>query len=189
MNLVQGSTSIVLLNWKQVLSQLWSSATQSSLYVLISNPLLQFSGKKYRFKFWNKGSLLLCPHFTLLQCSICKMTVTYHIQSHHCHQCILESHYNDQKTRYIVHCCTGMLHCCNWLKRICQSSHIRENQFTSILYAIAVIMIAHSEWLLTTSSLITAISAFSSTITSTRERDTLSISTASKWTTWTRNCN
>ena len=35
---------------------------------------------------------------------------TYYIQSHHCHQYILESHYNDQKIVCIVHCCTGMLH-------------------------------------------------------------------------------
>ena len=36
--------------------------------------------------------------------------VTYYIQSHHCHQCILESHHNDQKIECIVHYCTGMLH-------------------------------------------------------------------------------
>jgi len=42
-------------------------------------------------------------------------------------------------------------------------------------YAIAIITIVHPEWLLTTSSLITAISTVSSPITTVRKLDALSI--------------
>jgi len=35
--------------------------------------------------------------------------LTYDIQSHHCHQYILESHYNSQKIGCTVHCHTGLL--------------------------------------------------------------------------------
>ena len=75
--------------------------------------------------------------------------VTYYIQSHHRHQYILDSHHNDQKMGCIVHCCTGMLHCCNWLKWSSQANQ-REKRFLIFTchlvlqaYAIAIITMAH----------------------------------------------
>jgi len=75
-----------------------------------------------------------CMSFGHNRWSSCTYKFTTHnSQSHHCHQCILDFHYNDQKIWYTVYCCTEMLHCCKWLKKMVKV-HTSDRTMCSLLY-------------------------------------------------------